>query len=233
MATNIEALISDSAAVTQKFIVKVYGWMCLALLITGLFAMSVADNEAVAAFIFSSKYIFYGLLILEVGMVMGLVSMINRMSANTAIILFVLYSVVNGLTLSVIFFAYTTASIASTFFITALTFGVMSAYGYVTKRDLTSIGNILVMALFGLIIASVVNMFLNSETLYWITTYVGIIIFVGLIAYDTQKIKAMAVAASNGEEVEKKAAILGALALYLDFINLFLMLLRVMGNRKS
>lgn len=232
MATNIETLITDSAAITQRFIVKVYGWMCLALIITGLFAMSVADNQAVAEFIFSSKYIFYGLLILELLMVMGLVSMIERMSASTAVILFVLYSVVNGLTLSVIFFAYTTASIASTFFITAATFGVMSAYGYFTKRDLTSIGNILVMALFGLVIASIVNMFLDSEMLYWITTYVGIVIFVGLIAYDTQKIKGMAAAASSGEEVEKKAAIIGALALYLDFINLFLMLLRVLGNRK-
>lgn len=232
MSTNIDSLISDSKTLTQQFIVKVYAWMCLALAITGLFAMSVAGNMEVAAFIFTNKAVFYGLLILEVVMVMGLVGMIERMSANMAVALFVIYSVVNGLTLSVIFFAYTTESIASTFFITAATFGVMSAYGYFTKRDLTSIGNILFMALIGLVIASLVNMFLQSEMLYWITTYAGIVIFVGLIAYDTQKIKGMAMAKNQGEEVEKKAAILGALALYLDFINLFLMLLRVLGRRK-
>jgi FtsH-binding integral membrane protein len=142
------------------------------------------------------------------------------------------YSVLNGLTLSVIFFAFTTESIASVFFISAGTFAAMSAFGYFTKKDLTKLGNILIMALVGLIIASLVNMFMNSETLYWISSYVGVLIFVGLIAYDTQKLKKLNVIGNEGTDEDKKEAIIGALTLYLDFINLFLFLLRIFGRRR-
>jgi uncharacterized protein len=132
-----------------------------------------------------------------------------------------------------IFVLYTATSIASTFFVTAGTFGAMSMYGYFTKRDLTKMGSLLMMALIGLIIASVVNMFMASSTLYWITTYAGILIFVGLVAYDTQKIKEMNIIGNEGTDEDRKEAIMGALALYLDFINLFLYLLRLLGRRND
>ena len=141
-----------------------------------------------------------------------------------------LYSVLTGMTFSVFFLVFTAESIASTFFITAGTFAVMSIYGYVTKSDLTKIGNLCLMALIGILIASVVNIFLKSETMYWIVTYAGVLIFTGLIAYDTQKIKALATLENN--EHTQKLAICGALSLYLDFINLFIMLLRIFGQRK-
>ena len=153
------------------------------------------------------------------------------MTAETAGIVFLLYSVLNGLTLSMVFLIYTSSSIASTFLVTAATFGVMSAYGYMTKKDLTSIGNLAFMALIGLIIGSVVNIFLQSEIMYWVITYAGVLIFVALTAYDTQKIKRMA-AYDDTQEVSKKKSIMGALTLYLDFVNLFLYLLRFMGDRK-
>lgn len=141
-----------------------------------------------------------------------------------------LYSVLTGMTFSIYFLAFTAASIASTFFITAGTFAVMSVYGYFTKSDLTKWGNLFLMALIGVIIASIVNIFLKSETVYWIATYAGVLIFIGLIAYDTQKIKALVYTEDN--EHTQKLAICGALSLYLDFINLFIMLLRIFGQRK-
>lgn len=215
----------------QTFITRVYGWMSIALMITGSVAYLTATTPTLTQLIFSNTLFFYGLLILEILLVIGLSGLINKINAITATILFVIYSIVNGLTLSVIFLVYTQGSIASTFFITAATFGIMSAYGYFTKKDLTSMGNIMMMALIGLIIASVVNIFMKSELLYWIITYAGILIFVGLTASDTQKIKNFNAAAQE-EEAVKKSAILGALTLYLDFINLFLMLLRLLGRRK-
>lgn len=216
----------------QAFVTRVYGWMSIALVITGLVAYLAATTPAMLQLIFSSVYVFYGLMIAEFLLVVGISGMINKISASTATALFVVYAILNGLTFSVIFLVFTQSSIASTFFVTSLTFGVMSAYGYFTKKDLTSWGNLLMMALIGLVIASVVNMFLNNDALYWITTYAGILIFVGLTAYDTQKIKNINVAAMQDEEVAKKGAILGALTLYLDFINLFLLLLRLFGRRK-
>lgn len=215
----------------QDFITKVYGWMSLALVITGVTAYLTATSQAVLEFIFGIPYMFMGLLIGEVLLVIGLSAMINKMSAATATFLFVLYSVVNGLTLSVIFLVYTQGSISLTFFVTALTFGVMSAYGYFTKKDLTSWGNLLMMALVGLVISSIFNLFMKNEILYWITTYAGILIFVGLTAYDTQKIKNMNMIGADGETA-RKGAIMGALTLYLDFINLFLLLLRLLGRKK-
>ncbi len=209
---------------------KVYVWMCTALLITAATAYVVSGSEALLSLIFSSKISFYGLLLGQLALVWYLTASIQKLTLNTASILFVVYSFLTGVTLSSIFVVYTTASLTSTFVVTAATFGAMSLYGYTTKRDLTSWGNLLFMALLGLVIASVVNLFMNSEMLYWITTYAGVLIFVGLTAYDTQKIKAL-VNVENNEQTQK-LAILGALSLYLDFINLFLYLLRFLGRKK-
>jgi FtsH-binding integral membrane protein len=222
---------ADAAATTQRFFVKVYTWMTIALVLTGLTALYVASSPALINAIFSNNILFFGLVIGELLLVGSLVGWINRMSSQTAMAIFVGYSVLNGLTLSMIFIIYTAGSIASTFFVTAGTFGLMSLYGYLTKSDLTKIGNILVMALIGIVLASLVNMFLKSEMLYWIVTYVGVLIFVGLIAYDTQKIKKMSAYTIDGTEEQQKGAIVGALTLYLDFINLFLLLLRILGRR--
>lgn len=224
--------IEEVFAEQQRFIVKVYGWMSLALIVTGITAFLVASTPAVKDYIYNNHTVFYVLLGIELLMVIGLSAMINKMSANMATAIFVLYSLVNGLTMSFIFLIYTTSSIAFTFFVTAITFGVMSAYGYFTKKDLTSWGNLLLMALFGLIIASIGNLFMKSDTLMWITTYAGILIFVGLTAYDTQKIKNTNIIGNEGTDEDRKEAIIGALTLYLDFINLFLKLLRLFGRRK-
>lgn len=215
-----------------SFIRKVYAWMAGALAVTALTAMLVAATPSLYMVILGNKIVFYGLLIGELLMVGALAGMINKMSAMTAAIVFTLYSVLNGLTFSVIFLVFTMGSIASTFFITAGTFALMSIYGYFTKQDLTRIGNIALMALFGIIIASIANWFMKSETLYWIITYAGVFIFVTLVAYDTQKIKQMNVIGNEGTDEDRKEAIMGALMLYLDFINLFLFLLRIFGNRK-
>jgi len=214
------------------FMTRVYTWMSGALAITGLIAMWVASTPEMVISIVGNKLMFYGLIIGELVLVVYLTSAIQKMSFNRAITLFIAYAIMNGLTLSVVFLAYTSESIASTFFITAGTFGAMSLYGYYTKTDLTSIGNIAFMALIGLIIASVVNMFFQNEMLYWITTYAGVLIFVALTAYDTQKLKRLSVSLEEGTEINQKMSILGALTLYLDFINLFLYLLRLFGNRK-
>ena len=219
-------------AETQRFFVKVYGWMSFALFITGFIALWTAANPGIQALIFGHGYVFFGLIIAELLLVGYLAGWTARMSAQVATLVFILYAIINGLTISFIFLLYTSESIASTFFITAGTFAVMSAYGYYTKSDLTKLGNILLMGLFGLIIASVVNIFMQNETLYWVTTYAGILIFVGLIAYDTQKLKKLNVIGNEGTEEDKKEAIIGALVLYLDFINLFLLLLRVLGRRR-
>lgn len=214
------------------FINNVYNWMCLALLLTGLIAYYVASTPDLVMAILGNSLFFYGLLIGEVLLVGYLSKAIDKIPAQTATLLFLTYAGVNGLTLSVIFLAFTAGSIASTFFICAGTFGAMSLYGYFTKTDLTRIGNLAFMALIGLIIASIVNLFLHNEMLYWIVTYVGVLIFVALVAYDTQKIKRMSQAGFDDEEKGKKAAVMGALRLYLDFINLFLFLLRIFGRRK-
>lgn len=214
------------------FMTRVYTWMSGALAITGLIAMWVASTPELIISIVGNKLLFYGLLIGELLVVGYLSARVHRMSVDRAITLFIAYAIMNGLTLSVFFIAYTSESIASTFFITAGTFGAMSLYGYYTKTDLTSIGNIAFMALIGLIIASVVNIFFQNEMLYWVTTYVGVLIFVGLTAYDTQKLKRMSLAQTEGTDENQKGAIMGALTLYLDFINLFIFLLRIFGNRK-
>lgn len=205
--------------------------MALALAITGFVALRTADSGLIDV-IAGNQLLFFGIVIAELGLVVWLSSAIDGMNASKAIGLFLLYSALNGLTFSILFLIYTAGSIASTFFITAGTFGVMSAYGYFTKTDLTSIGNIAFMGLIGIIIASVVNIFWHNETLYWGITYIGVLVFVGLTAYDTQKIKKMSLEMDVNSEEGSKGAIMGALALYLDFINLFIMLLRIFGQRK-
>lgn len=224
--------LDQAAAETQRFMVKVYGWMCLALVITGFVAMYTASTPALLNFIFSSKWMFFGLIILEFVAVGVLVGLINKMTSAMGTVIFIVYSILNGLTLSLIFVVYTAESISSTFFVTAGTFAVMSIYGYTTKSDLTKWGNLLFMGMIGLLIASLANYFMQSSTLYWITTYAGVLIFVGLTAYDTQKIKNLNVIGNEGTDDDKKEAIMGALTLYLDFINLFLYLLRIFGRRK-
>ena len=225
-------LTSDQVqSIQASFINKVYSWMALALTITGFVAWRTASSESLMATIFQTNLIWF-LFVAEIGIVVWLSAAINRLSSNMAIGLFMLYSALNGLTLSIILYAYTAASVASTFFITAGTFGAMSIYGYFTKKDLTKYGNLLFMALIGFIIASVVNIFMRSETIYWLLTYAGVLIFVGLTAYDTQKIKQMSLQLDAESEAGRKGAIMGALALYLDFINLFILLLRIFGNRK-
>lgn len=212
---------------------KVYLWMTLALVITGFTAFGIASNPGIAYAIVTNRLLFWGLIIAEFGLVIGISGAINRLSAVTATLLFVLYSIVNGATLSVIFMAYTMSSIASVFFITAGLFGVMAFIGYTTKTDLTSIGKILFMALIGIILATIVNLFVGSSMLNMIVSYVGVVIFIGLTAYDSQKIKNMLYNADSMDEGMQKIALLGSLTLYLDFINLFLMLLRIFGGNRD
>jgi len=222
-----------AAAVQGEFIRRVYNWMGLGLAATALVALYTSGNPRLLGMIFGNSLVFFGLILAELGLVIWLSAGINRLQFSTASAMFFIYSALNGLTLSVIFLAYTRASIASTFFVTAGTFGAMSFYGYTTKRDLSSWGSFLFMGLIGVILASVVNIFLRSPGIYWVVTYAGILVFVGLTAYDTNKLKEMALAGFADAESESKSAVMGALALYLDFINLFLMLLRVLGSRRD
>ena len=212
---------------------KVYVWMTLALVLTGITAYGVASSPSLMMTIFQTPAIMWGLIIAELAIVIAISAAINRLSLTTATLLFVLYSVLNGATFSLIFAVYTMSSIANVFFITAGTFGVMAAYGYFTKRDLSSWGKLLLMALIGLIIATLVNVFLvKSSGFDLILSYAGVLIFVGLTAYDTQKIKQMLAMQTDMGEGAQKVALLGALSLYLDFINLFLYLLRIFGRRE-
>ncbi len=213
---------------------KVFLWMTLALAVTGLTAYYVASNAGLLYTIFSSKGLFWGIIIAELALVFILSARIMKMSFATAGIMFVAYSVLNGITMASIFAVFTMESIASAFFVTAGMFGVMSFVGFTIKKDLGSFGSFFFMALIGLIIASVVNVFLGSSVLYWVVTYVGVLLFVGLTAYDTQKIKHMLM--EYGDDVNdqtQKLALLGSLSLYLDFINLFLYLLRIFGRNND
>lgn len=213
---------------------KVYLWMTLALAVTGLTSLYVASSPGLVQSIFASRGTFWLLVIAELALVFILSARIMKMSFSTAGIMFALYSVLNGVTMSFIFIAYTSTSIATAFFVTAGMFAAMSFIGFVTKKDLSSFGSFFTMALIGLIIASVVNIFLNNSVMYWIITYVGVLLFVGLTAYDTQKIKQMLI--EYGDEVNdstQKLALIGSLSLYLDFINLFLYILRLFGNNKE
>lgn len=212
---------------------SVYVWMTLALVITGFTALYVAKSYTLLNLMLQNQMAFWGVLIAELGLVFYMSARINRISFTTATILFIVYSILNGVTMSMLFLIYTMSSIATTFFVTAGTFGAMALFGYATKKDLTRIGNLCIMGVIGLIIASLVNMFLHNSMMDLIISYVGVLLFVGLIAYDSQKIKQML----SGEDIEvnettQKIALMGALTLYLDFINLFLYLLRILGDRK-
>ena len=212
---------------------SVYLWMTLALVITGFVAMYVAKSYALISMIAQNSIMFWVILIAELGLVMYMSARINRISFTTATLLFIAYSVLNGVTMSILFMVYTLSSIATTFFVTAGTFGAMALFGYVTKKDLTRIGSLCIMGVIGLIIASVVNLFLQNSMMDMIISYVGVLLFVGLTAYDSQKIKQLL----GGDDIEvnettQKIALMGALTLYLDFINLFIYLLRILGDRK-
>ena len=213
---------------------KVYVWMALALVVSGLTAYYVAGSEQMLQAIFGNQITFWVLAIAEIGLVIGLTAAINKLSFPIAAIMFLLFSILNGVTLSAIFVVYTMSSIATTFFVTAGTFAAMAFIGYTTKKDLTKLGGILLMALIGLIIASVVNIFLKNSMMDIVISAIGVLIFVGLTAYDAQKIKEMMY--ENGSEMNdftQKLAVLGALSLYLDFINLFLYLLRFLGKSRN
>lgn len=211
---------------------KVYVWMTLALAITGLTAYGVATSPGILQTIYGNSAVLWGIAIAELILVITVSSAINRLSLSVATLLFVLYSVLNGALFSSIFLVYTASSIAMVFFITAGTFAAMALIGYTTKTDLSSMGKILLMALIGMIIATVVNLFVKSTGLDLIISYIGVLVFVGLTAYDSQKIKQMLLQAPDAGEGAQKVALLGALSLYLDFINLFLYLLRIFGRRE-
>jgi FtsH-binding integral membrane protein len=226
---------ADQAGATVSFINQVYGWMCGGLTLTGVIAYLIGKSLT-PEFLQQNSGLLLGAVIAEFVLVIAISAGINKMSSAVATLCFLAYAGLNGVVLSLIFLQFTVESIAATFFITAVTFGAMSVYGFLTKRDLTSIGNLCFMGLIGIVIASIVNMFIGSSALYWAVTYIGILVFVGLTAWDTQKIKQMSMALGNElsvSETGKKYAILGALALYLDFINLFLLLLRIFGGRRS
>ncbi len=222
----------EQVTVQTDFIRRVYNWMALGLAVTAIVALY-AVNSGLIFSLLRNPIIMIVLIVGELGLVIALSAAIGRFQSSTALFMFFAYSFLNGLTISTIFLVYTKASIANTFFITAGTFAAMSLYGYTTKRDLTSMGSFLMMGLFGIIIASFVNFFFRSPAFYWLITYAGIAIFVGLTAYDAQKIKEMAYAGFSGSEEERKGAVIGALRLYLDFINLFLLLLRIFGRRSD
>jgi uncharacterized protein len=225
---------TQSQILVNGFIRSVYNWMAIGLGLTGFVAYAMAASPAMMALIYRNPLIFFSLIIAELVLVFAISSRVNRMQASTATGLFVLYAVLNGATLSFIFIVYTSASITTTFVVCAATFLACSVYGMATKKDLTSLGGFMAMGLIGIIIASVVNIFMKSSAMSMVISYIGVLVFVGLTAYDTQKLKAMALTQPAGLDaaVIRKGAILGALSLYLDFINLFLMLLRILGNRE-
>lgn len=229
----MENELRNTAAVslTNSVMRRVYLKMFLAMIVTAVTSVFVAGNEAILTLIFSSRVAPIVLLVLQVGVVLILSGRIQKLSTGTASLLFYLYSVLTGVTLSVILLVYTASSIAQTFFITAAVFAAMSIYGYFTSNDLSRFGSIMFMALIGLIVCSLVNMFFKSSTMDWIISFAGVLIFIGLTAWDTQKIKYMTAYAD--ESMVGKIATIGALNLYLDFVNLFLYLLRFFGDSRD
>ncbi|MFH2058040.1 MAG: Bax inhibitor-1/YccA family protein [Pseudomonadota bacterium] len=234
---NTYSSLSQNAALvkTNAFIRSVYNWMAIGLGLTGLTAYYVAHDPAMQKIIYTTPGLMIILIIAELGFVFFLSARIQKIQASTATALFTIYSVLNGVTLSIIFMIYTQSSIVSTFGICSITFLACSVYGMTTKKDLTSMGGFMMMGLIGIIIASVVNMFLHSSGMQLIISYVGVIVFVGLTAYDTQKLKTMSLTMPDNATgaMVRKGAIMGALTLYLDFINLFIMLLHIFGGRRS
>lgn len=220
-----------TSSVSRTFLFNVYNWMAMGLGITAVISLFLSSNET-AMLIVNNPVILIGTIIMQFVVVLGLSFAINKIPAVVAIGAFFFYSALMGVTMSFVFLAYTGASVFATFFVCAGMFAAVSVFGYITRMDLSGMGTFLLMGLVGIILASIVNMFLANSTLYWIISYAGVLIFVGLTAYDTQKIKQMAMDIDASSESGKKAAIFGALQLYLDFINLFLFLLRIMGDRR-
>ena len=223
-----DSIVQQTRSGLQTYMAQVYGWMTVGLLLTAFIAWYAANTPELMMFIFSSKITFFGLIIAQLALVFVLSGLVHKLSAGMATTLFMLYSALTGLTLSSIFIVYTYSSIASTFVVTGGMFGAMSLYGYTTKRDLSGFGSMLFMGLIGIVLASLVNLWLM-----WAVTYIGVVVYVGLTASATPKLK------NIGEQIDvrdssnlRKYSILGALTLYLDFINLFLMLLRILGNRR-
>ncbi len=219
-------------ASVRSFVQQVYGWMTAALAVTGFVALAVARSPGLQRVIFSSPIVFFGLIIGELLLVMWLASRIQTMTISAATTTFIVYAILNGLTMGAVFLVYTEAVVAQAFFVTAGMFGAMTLVGFFTKTDLTRFGHWLRMALIGFLIATLVNLFFRSEGLYWLITFAGVLIFTGLVAYDSQRIKEMALAGYGDTEEGQKYAIMGALRLYLDFVNLFLLLLRLFGRRR-
>lgn len=230
MGTTVKREITNEAF--SVLLKNVYAWMALALGLTGVAAMYVSSNQIILEYLFEHLGLLMGLLIAELVVAIVFTALFKRLSFNTASILFGLYSLLTGISLGPIFLLFTKESIALTFFVTAGTFGAMSLYGYFTERDLSPWGRYLLMGLFGIIIASVANLFLQSTRVEWITTYVGVVVFVLLTAYDTQNIKNMLAEKDEVDESSLKLALYGSFMLYLDFINLFLELLKLLGKRK-
>lgn len=226
---------SEESVVAEqsRFMTKVFSWMSVALLVTAGVAYYVASTPEIISLVFSNRINFYLMLGAEVGIVWWLTSRVSSMTWNMATFWFFLYAIINGVTLSVIFFAFTADSIFYVFLIAASMFMAMAAYGYYTKKDLTSWGSLLMMGVIGLLVAGIVNIFLRSDLFGMVVSSIGVLIFVGLTAYDTQKIKELNGIGNEGTDDDKKEAIMGALTLYLDFINLFLYLLRLLGNRRN
>ena len=229
MAYNPPGLLSSAELATRAFIQRVYLWMGLGLAVTGACALFMASDPRMIVALVQNRFLFYGLLIAELGLVVYLSGWVKSMDIGTARFAFLFYSALSGVTLSSIFLIYTSGSIANAFFMSAGLFAIMSVYGWATKTDLTSMGNFMMMGLLGVILASVVNMWTRSPAVEWATSIMSVIIFTGLTAWDTQKLKA--INREGGED--GKLAIAGALTLYLDFINLFLALLRVTGRRRD
>ena len=218
---------------SSLFLAKVFNWMAVGLGLTAALAFLVANSLTAQQLIFGNKIIFYGLIFGELGLVLYLSARIEKITPGLATGLFLAYSALNGVTLSAILLLYTAASVATTFVVAGGMFGAMAIYGTVTKKDLTGMGSFMFMGLIGIIIAGVVNMFLHSPAMEWVISAIGVVVFTGLTAYDIQKISRFGSNVMNGEEaVIRKGAIMGAFSLYLDFINLFLSLLRLMGNRR-
>ena len=226
---NSQVLVRGAADVERRFMAAVYRWMTLGLLVTSGVAFYVATTPAALQAIFGNRMIFWGLVIAQFGLVIALSAAVNKLSAGVAGALFLLYSALTGATISVVLLAYTGASVASAFAVTAGTFLAMSVYGTVTKRDLTSWSTFLFMGLIGIVIASVVNIFTKSSMLSWVISAAAVVVFTGLTAYDTQRLRRMAVAGAGVAALPVN----GALALYLDFINLFLSLLNLFGGRRN
>jgi uncharacterized protein len=218
----------------NAFMRGVYGWMSLGLFMTAAASLFTVKTPAVMQAVFGNQILLIGLIIVELGLVVGLSAAINRLSAGTATLLFLAYSALNGVTLSVIFVTYSQAAILKAFFVSGGMFGAMSVYGLVTKKDLTSFGSFFFMGLIGIIIASIVNMFIKSAAMDFVISCVGVLVFLGLTAFDTQKLKVMGqMAPADDATAVRRGTILGALTLYLDFINLFLMLLRLFGSNRD